>query len=73
MAIQQKPVVGNWYVNLTGQLLKICAVSYEAGAISKVVIEFLSGKKLILDLDKWNLLDLETYIYKSSSLINQQN
>jgi hypothetical protein len=72
MAIQQKPVVGNWYVNLTGQLLKICAVSYDAGNISKVVIEFLSGKKLILDLDKWNLLDLETYIYKSSGLINQQ-
>jgi len=70
MAIQQKPVVGNWYVNLTGQLLKICAVSYDAGEISKVVIEFLSGKKLILDLEKWYLLDLETYIYKSSSLAN---
>jgi hypothetical protein len=73
MAIQQKPVVGNWYVNLTGQLLKICAVAYDTGDLSKVVIEFLSGKKLILDLDKWHLLDLETYIYKSSNLINQNN
>ena len=73
MAIQQKPVVGNWYVNLTGQLLKICAVCYDCGKISKVVIEFLSGKKLVLDLDKWHLLDLETYIYKSSSLANRKN
>lgn len=72
MAIQQKPIVGNWYVNLTGQLLKICAVCYETGTLSKVVIEFLSGKKLILDLEKWYLLDLKNYIYKTSSLINQK-
>lgn len=73
MAIQQKPVVGNWYVNLTGQLLKICAVSYDTGTLSKVVIEFLSGKKLILDLERWYMLDLDTYIYKASSLTNQKN
>ena len=73
MAIRQNPVVGNWYVNLTGQLLKICAVSYDSGKISKVVIEFLSGKKLILELEKWHLLDLETYIYKSSTLANHKN
>lgn len=73
MAIQQNPVVGNWYVNLTGQLLKVSAVSYELGKVSKVVIEHLSGARTIIDVATWRLLDLETYIYKSSERANQQN
>lgn len=72
MAIQQTPVVGNWYVNLTGQLLKVCAISLEQGNLSKVVIEHLSGARTIIDIDTWGLLDLETYIYKSAERNNQQ-
>lgn len=64
-------MVGNWYVNLTGQLLKVSAVGYDMGKLTKVVVEFLSGKRLILDLDKWYLLDLETYIYKARNQTGQ--
>ena len=28
MTMQQTPLVGNWYMNMTGQLLKVWAVSY---------------------------------------------
>lgn len=73
MAIQQNPVVGNWYVNLTGQLLKVCAVSFELGALSKVVIEHLSGAKTIIEIGTWQLLDLETYIYKAAENNQQQS
>ena len=73
MAIQQTPVVGNWYVNLTGQLLKVGAVSYEQGSISKVVIEHLSGSRTVIDVATWRLLDLEVYIYKSVDRANQNN
>lgn len=71
MSIKQNPMVGNWYVNLTGQLLKVSAVGYDMGKLTKVVVEFLSGKRLILDLDKWYLLDLETYIYKARNQTGQ--
>ena len=59
MSIQQKPNVGSWYINLTGQLLKVWAVSYSDAALSKVVVEYLSGSRVVIDIDQWNLLDLE--------------
>jgi len=59
MSTQQKPVVGSWYINLTGQLLKVWAVSYAGSALSKVVIEYLSGSRVVIDIDQWGLLDLE--------------
>jgi len=68
MATHQKPKVGNWYVNLTGQLLKVCVISYLDGNLAKVVIEHLSGAKTIVDIRTWNLLDLDNYIYNAASL-----
>ena len=59
MSIQQKPIVGSWYINLTGQLLKVWAVSYSDSALSKVVVEYLSGSRVVIDIDQWDLLDLE--------------
>lgn len=59
MSIQQKPVVGSWYINLTGQLLKVWAVSYSDSALSKVVVEYLSGSRVVIDINQWDLLDLE--------------
>ena len=59
MSIQQKPNVGSWYINLTGQLLKVWAVSYSDSTLSKVVIEYLSGSRVVIDIDQWDLLDLE--------------
>ena len=59
MSTQQKPVVGSWYINLTGQLLKVWAVSYADSALSKVVVEYLSGSRVVIDIDQWDLLDLE--------------
>ena len=63
MAKQQKPVVGSWYINLTGQLIKVWAISLDGGRISKVVIEYLSGSRRVIDIDKWNLLDLGIHYY----------
>ncbi len=64
MSIQQKPIVGSWYVNLTGQLLKVWAVSYVDSRLSTVVVEYLSGTRVIVGIDKWNLLDLEINFQK---------
>ncbi len=66
MSIQQKPVVGSWYVNLTGQLLKVRAVSYSASMLSKVVVEYLGGRRLIVSAEQWALLDLEVNLEKAA-------
>ncbi len=64
MSIQQTPVVGTWYVNLSGQLLKVWAVSYAGSRLSKVVVEYLNGTRTVVDIDQWNLLDLEINFQK---------
>ncbi len=66
MSIQQKPNVGSWYVNLTGQLLKVWAVSYSGSTLSKVVVEYLSGSRVVIDIDQWDLLDLEINFEKNA-------
>ncbi|MBI5450879.1 MAG: hypothetical protein HY940_05925 [Gammaproteobacteria bacterium] len=73
MAIQQQPFVGNWYVNLTGQLIKVVAVGYADGWISKVVIEHINGKRQILGIDTWGLLDLEMHLYNAVQQVKQQD
>ncbi|HED38912.1 MAG TPA: hypothetical protein ENJ13_00610 [Chromatiales bacterium] len=66
MSIQQKPIVGSWYVNLTGQLLKVRAVSYRDSSLSKVVVEYLNGSRVIIDIEQWKLLDLEINFEKAT-------
>jgi len=68
MSVQQKPVVSSWYINLTGQLLKVWAVSYSDSTLSKVVVEYLSGSRVVIDIDQWNLLDLEINFEKITGL-----
>lgn len=67
MSIQQQPIVGSWYVNLTGQLLKVWAVGYTGTQISTVVVEYLNGTRMVIGIDKWNLLDLEVNFQKMAS------
>lgn len=64
MSIQQEPIVGSWYVNLTGQLLKVWAVGYSGSQVSTVAIEYLNGTRVVIGIDKWNLLDLEVNFQK---------
>lgn len=66
MSAKQKPVIGNWYMNMTGQLIKVWAVGYSAGQTNKVIIEYLNGKKKIIGIDDWHSLDLEVHLYRAA-------
>jgi hypothetical protein len=61
MAVKQQPVPGYYYINLTGQLIKVKALLYADGQLSRVVVEYLDGKILNIRLDEWNWLDLSVY------------
>lgn len=66
MPVKQKPVVGNWYMNLSGQLIKVWALGYATGRINNVVIEFLNGKRRIIGVDEWWSMDLEIHLYRAT-------
>ncbi len=61
MAVRQEPVPGYYYINLTGQLIKVKALLYVDGSLGRVVVEYLDGKILNIRLDEWNWLDLSVY------------
>ena len=61
MAVNQKPIIGTWYINLSGQFLRAWAVIYDHGQPSEVVIHYLNGMRFIVSLEDWYKLDLECY------------
>lgn len=58
MAILQEPVVGSWYLNQTGKLMKVRMLLHTEQQLSRVMIEYLDSSVKIVDIDAWNFLDL---------------
>ncbi len=61
MTVRQKPVPGFYYINVTGQLIKVRALLYAQGCVRRVVIEYLDGSVINLALEEWDWLDLARY------------
>jgi len=66
MALNIEPEVGNWYMNMTGRLIKVWAIAYSGNVIARVVIEFLNAEKRIINIHDWNQLDLEIHLHRSA-------
>lgn len=58
MAILQEPIVGSWYLNQTGKLMKVRMLMFTEQCLTKVMIEYLDSSVKIVDIDAWNFLDL---------------
>ena len=58
MAILQEPIVGSWYLNQTGKLMKVRMLMFTERCLTKVMIEYLDSSVKIVDIDAWNFLDL---------------
>ncbi len=69
MFLQQKPIPGYWYSNLSGQLIQVRAILYTSGERSHIVLEDIHGKLDYVDLDGWRGLDLVLH----SPVIEQQH
>jgi hypothetical protein len=57
MYLQQKPIPGYWYSNLSGKLIQVRALVY-SGRYRSVVIEDINGQRNHVDSDGWKALDL---------------
>lgn len=58
MYLQQKPIPGYWYSNLSGQLIQVRALVYSSGTHQRIVIEDISGKRESVDMESWQEMDL---------------
>ncbi|MBI3563350.1 MAG: hypothetical protein HY080_16725 [Gammaproteobacteria bacterium] len=68
MSKQHTPVVGNWYVNRTGQLVKVKMMELVSGSPSKAMIEYLDGTTKIIDMQAWSCLELNRHLSRSGSV-----
>jgi len=57
--LQHKPIVGSWYVNKTGKLMKVRMLLFSNDRITTIMIEFLDGMRLNVDYNAWRYLDLD--------------
>lgn len=55
--------VGSWYMTTTGQLIKVWAAAYFEGRLARIAIEYLNGRKRLLDRSEWSALEVELHLY----------
>jgi hypothetical protein len=68
MTLQQAPVVGNWYVNRTGQLIKVKMMELVQGAPARAMIEYLDGTRKVINMDAWSCLELNRHLNRGTSV-----
>jgi len=62
------PVVGNWYVNRTGQLIKVKLLEMLQGIPVKAMIEHLDGTIKVIDMQAWSCLELNRHISRGGTV-----
>ena len=62
------PVVGNWYVNRSGQLIKVKLLETIQGVPVKAMIEYLDGATKVIDMSAWSCLELNRHISRGGSV-----
>lgn len=62
------PVVGNWYVNRTGQLVKVKLLEMLQGIPVKAMIEHLDGSTKVIDMRAWSCLELNRHISRGGTV-----
>jgi len=61
VAINHEPIIGAWYINLSRQFLSVWGMVYKNGELQKIVLRYLNGLRLIIELEDWYALDLLRY------------
>ena len=61
----QDPTVGAWFVNLTGQLIKVKLVMFEEEKLHRVLIQDLDGTTKLINKDDWFCLKLNNHIHEA--------
>lgn len=68
MTTQHEPVIGNWYVNRTGQLIKVRLLAYQSAKPVSAMIEYLDGTTKVIDMEAWSCLELNRHAGRGKGL-----
>jgi hypothetical protein len=69
MFLQQRPIPGYWYSNLSGQLIQVRAILYISGKRTRIVLEDIHGKRSSVNVVSWRNMDLVLH----SPVVEQQH
>ena len=61
----QDPTVGAWFVNLTGQLIKVKLVLFDEDKLHRVLIQYLDGSTKLINQEDWFCLKLNKHIHQA--------
>jgi len=60
----QDPTVGTWFVNLTGQLIKVKLVMFDEAQLHRVLIQYLDGTTKLINREDWLCLKLNKHLHE---------
>lgn len=58
MSLTEEPVVGNWYTNQGGELLRLRLAVYRHEYLSALLLEYLDGRREIISIGSWYSMEL---------------
>jgi len=61
----QDPTVGDWFVNMTGQLIKVKLVMFNKSKLQRVLIQYLDGNTKLIKGEDWYCLKLNKHIHEA--------
>lgn len=61
MIARELPQAGCYYINLTGQLIKVKALLYTGEHLTRLALEYLDGKTVFISIQEWDWLDFVSY------------
>lgn len=62
----QDPTVGSWFVNLTGQLIKVKLLIFNKDKLQRILIQYLDGNTKLINHEDWLYLKLNKHINETS-------
>lgn len=59
----QEPIVGTWFVNMTGQLIRVKLLMFSNNKLQRVLVQYLDGSTSSINSDDWLNLKLNPHLH----------
>lgn len=59
----QEPVVGTWFVNMTGQLIRVKLLMFSNNKLQRILVQYLDGSTKSINNNDWLNLKLNPHLH----------
>lgn len=59
----QEPIVGTWFVNMTGQLIRVKMLMFSNNKLQRILVQYLDGSTKSINSDDWLNLKLNPHLH----------